>query len=50
MGLTQGRLYHVTPHLMIKDHTTDAGMSNNAPLGVILNFLDELKRLASAKR
>jgi hypothetical protein len=35
---------------MIKDHTTDSGMSNNAPLVVVLNFFDELKRLASAKR
>src|SRR5262249_50883316 len=49
-----GRTYDVSADgkrfLMIKDSGTESGTSNDAPLVIVLNFFDELKRVAAPKR
>ena len=53
-GGNQGRTFDVSPDgkrfLMIKDLASDSPTSNDAPLVVVLNFFDELKRIAVPKR
>jgi eukaryotic-like serine/threonine-protein kinase len=53
-GVNPGRTFDVSADgsrfLMIRDQTTASGTSTDAPLVVVLNFFDELKRVAQPKR